>query len=327
MRSRSGTSPWLNLTLVIVSTMLTAASNEPTRVGPGRLADEEPPEPAFLCDLMVGTARHPLDDGGVGAGVGEEVHLVGIDFPPTVDLIFNHPPGGPVNLSRTVTASGGSFAFTAYFSPGFEGGWEVLAVQFGYGNLTCIDEVNVSVVTGHPFLDIGSHPFESEIAWLYQRRTTTGCSTDAFCADASVTREQMASFLARALNLPATATDFFGDDAGSVHEADINRLAAAGIASGCGSDRFCPTKPVAREQMASFLARALNLPATATDFFGDDTGSVHEADINRLAAAGIASGCGTDRFCPSGIVSRGQTAAFLERGLSDATVIPDDLDG
>jgi hypothetical protein len=69
--------------------------------------------------------------------------------------------------------------------------------------------------------------------------------------------------------------------------------------------------------MASFLSRALDLAATSTDYFTDDEGLSHEAAINRLAKSGITSGCGTNRFCPSGIVTRGQMAAFLRRGLAD----------
>ena len=69
--------------------------------------------------------------------------------------------------------------------------------------------------------------------------------------------------------------------------------------------------------MASFLSRALDLPATLSDSFGDDEASSHEAAINRLAAAGITSGCGPGRFCPDGIVTRGQMAAFLRRGLGE----------
>jgi hypothetical protein len=67
----------------------------------------------------------------------------------------------------------------------------------------------------------------------------------------------MASYLARALALPATGTDYFFDDAGSMHEGDINRVAAAGITSGCGGGRYCPDLSVTREQMAAFLRRAL----------------------------------------------------------------------
>jgi len=125
----------------------------------------------------------------------------------------------------------------------------------------------------------------------------------------------MASFIARARNLPAAGTDYFPDDAGSVHEADINRLAAAGISNGCGGGLYCPTAPVTREQMASFLARALGLAPAGTDYFSDDAGSIHEADINRLAAAGGTNGCMAGLYCPGSPVTREQMAAFLHRSL------------
>jgi hypothetical protein len=69
--------------------------------------------------------------------------------------------------------------------------------------------------------------------------------------------------------------------------------------------------------MATFLTRALDLPATATDYFTDDETNIHEDRINRLRAAAITFGCGPTTFCPDGIVTRGQMAAFLHRGLGD----------
>jgi hypothetical protein len=67
--------------------------------------------------------------------------------------------------------------------------------------------------------------------------------------------------------------------------------------------------------MASFLARAMALPAATTDYFADDAGSIHEADINRIAEARITLGCGAAAYCPGTIVSREQMAAFLHRAL------------
>jgi hypothetical protein len=67
----------------------------------------------------------------------------------------------------------------------------------------------------------------------------------------------MASFLVRAFDVPPTSQDFFTDDGGSIHEDEINALAAAGLAFGCTSTRFCPTNSVTREQMSAFLHRAL----------------------------------------------------------------------
>lgn len=167
--------------------------------------------------------------------------------------------------------------------------------------------------SGHPFTDIGDSKFENDIIWAWEEGITAGCSATRFCPDGLVTRGQMATFLVRALNLPATSTDYFSDDTGSVHESNINRLRASGITAGCGGTRFCPNGLVTRAQMATFLVRGYELPATSTDYFTDDTGLVHEANINRLRASGITSGCAPNRYCPSGIVTRGQMAAFLHR--------------
>jgi hypothetical protein len=167
------------------------------------------------------------------------------------------------------------------------------------------------------FVDIWSSKFRDDIVWLAEEGITSGCDFQLFCPDGSVTRAQMATFLTRALGLPATSHDYFTDDDASSHEASINRLAASGITAGCGGTRFCPNGLVTRAQMASFLTRALGLPATGHDYFTDDNASTHEASINRLAASGITAGCGGTQFCPNGVVTRGQMAAFLRRGLTD----------
>jgi len=53
--------------------------------------------------------------------------------------------------------------------------------------------------------------------------------------------------------------------------------------------------------------------------FSDDTGNIHEANIEAIAAAGITKGCNppiNDLYCPGSDVTRGQMAAFLVRALS-----------
>lgn len=170
-------------------------------------------------------------------------------------------------------------------------------------------------VPASPFNDTVGSPFYNDIMWLVDAGITSGCGNGKFCPRSAVTREQMASFLVRGLKLPATSTDFFSDDDSSGHRADINALAASKITGGCAEGRFCPSRIVTREQMASFLVRALDLPTTSVDYFADDAGSPHEADINRLAASGITGGCGTASFCPSASINREQMAAFLHRAI------------
>ncbi len=174
-----------------------------------------------------------------------------------------------------------------------------------------------------PFTDIANSSFKADITWLYANGVTTGCSTTTFCPLTTVTREQMASFLARMFALPATTTDYFTDDETSTHEVNINRLAAAGITTGCTPTTFCPRSPVTREQMASFLARAAELTVGAgRNYFSDDDSSIHEPNIDRIAAAGITTGCATWTYCPAGPVTREQMAAFLHRILVPAAVPP-----
>ena len=119
-----------------------------------------------------------------------------------------------------------------------------------------------------------------------------------------VSRGEVASVLVGALGLPAAGDDYFSDDDGSAaHESSINALREAGIVSGCGDDRdrYCPTDPVTRGELASVLVGALRLPAAGEDHFTDDDGSAHEPSINALREAGITRGCrdGPDRYCPS----------------------------
>jgi hypothetical protein len=165
------------------------------------------------------------------------------------------------------------------------------------------------------FSDDDTSPFVAEIEWLAASGITTGCQLDRFCPSSPVTRGEMASFLDRALALPAGGPDFFNDDAGSPHEEAINAIRAAGITSGCTATDFCPHARTTREQMATFLVRALQLTSSSTDYFSDDNGSMHESDVNALRESSITLGCTEKTFCPKTIVTREQMAAFLFRSF------------
>jgi hypothetical protein len=175
-----------------------------------------------------------------------------------------------------------------------------------------------------PFFDDDGNIHESAIVWLANAGITTGCNPptgDRFCPDDSVTRGQMAAFLTRALGLPSGEAEFV-DTGGSIFVRDIAAIADAGITLGCNppaNDRYCPDDPVTRAQMASFLARALQLDDGPTGTFVDvGEGSTHERTIAALAAAGITRGCNppdNTRFCPDEPITRAQMATFLFRAL------------
>ena len=176
-------------------------------------------------------------------------------------------------------------------------------------------------VTLTVFGDIAGQQFVNEIIWLAEEGTTRGCTDHSYCPNNPVTRAQMASFLARALDLqaPRQQAGFADVDPASVHGANIEALFAAQITAGCTQQplQYCPNNPVTRAQMASFLARALDLqaPRQQAGFADVDPASVHGANIEALFAAQITAGCTQQplQYCPNRPVTRAQMAAFLYR--------------
>ncbi len=159
------------------------------------------------------------------------------------------------------------------------------------------------------------------VHWKVAQGTGSGRYTPA----GGVNRAQMATFISRLITeskgtLPSNVTDAFDDDNGNTHENAINALAAAGVVGGKGNRRYAPDDVVTRDQMATFLVKAFEYRtkttlAAGTDAFDDDNGTTHEANINRSAAAGFASGTAARQYAPFGTVRRDQMASFLARVL------------
>ena len=174
--------------------------------------------------------------------------------------------------------------------------------------------------------DIGETIHEEDILWLWERGIALPCDEgpDHYCPDDPMIREDMAAFMARALDLPDPGVDYFVDDNSLPFEVDINRIRAAGITFGCNppeNTRYCPGDAVSRGQMSAFLGRAWDLvDGTGADLFDDDDNSIFEDDIDRLGTAGITFGCNPPAnamFCRDDLVSRGQMASFIARALRD----------
>ena len=176
-----------------------------------------------------------------------------------------------------------------------------------------------------PFGDLGATVHARGVGCAAWWGVAAGRTPTTFDPAGAVTRGQLASFVARTLeaagmDLPASAPGAFADDAGSVHEARIDQLAALGVVSGRANGTYAPDAVVTRAEMATFLARAHDVVsaadlATGPDRFADDDGSVHAGNIDKVAAAGLAGGTSATTFAPSAPVQRGQMATFLARSI------------
>jgi subtilisin family serine protease len=165
------------------------------------------------------------------------------------------------------------------------------------------------------FRDIGGSVHRGSILKVADAGITSGCAADAYCPGGTVTRGQIATFLTRALDLPAGTASFRDVPANHPHAAGIAAVASAGITKGCARASFCPGAGLTRGQMAALLHRALDLPAGTASFRDVPANHPHAAGIAAVAAASITSGCGSGRFCPDATVTRGQMASFLARAL------------
>ncbi len=153
----------------------------------------------------------------------------------------------------------------------------------------------------------------------------TECGPGEFCPTVPVQRWVMAVWLVRLLDgtdpPPVGSTRFADVDESQWWAPYVDRLADLGVTDGCATEpaRFCPTETVTRARMASFLVRAFGLAGGRSGRFVDTGGSVHEPNIDALAAAGVTSGrttSGPPRYCPDRDTNRAQMATFLTRALA-----------
>lgn len=133
------------------------------------------------------------------------------------------------------------------------------------------------------------------------------------------------------LTAPPAGPGTFVDDDDSVHEANIETIAAADITRGCNppaNNRFCPEDTFTRGQGAAFLYRAFNIRPAGGAGFVDIGDSVFQTEINALATLGITRGCNppvNDRFCPEDPITRAQWASMVVRALGLTEGAGDDL--
>ena len=227
---------------------------------------------------------------------------------------------GTLNGQETVITRGGRTFRTAL---GMRSTMYNISGGSGVGTAVCD-----GVAPSAGFTDVGAaSPHLNDINCIAALEITTGTAPGIYSPAASVTRWQMAIFLARTaavlgVVLPPGASQGFVDLGGLSVEAvtAINQIRQLGITTGTTATTFDPNGVVNRWQMALFLTRLHPqvggvLPAGADQGFTDLTGLSPEAitAVNQLAELGITLGTAPGSFSPSNPVAREQMASFLAR--------------
>jgi hypothetical protein len=164
--------------------------------------------------------------------------------------------------------------------------------------------------------DITDGPHAPAVGALMEARILLGREEGTFAPSGTLTRGQLATTLARALELQRTDSQPFDDVAGSVHADAIAAAAAAGVVEGFEDGTFRPQQPVTRAQLASMIARARGLSAPSLlPAYPDIDGSVHTQAIAAVIDAGIVRGFPDGTFRPQATATRAQTATFVLNSL------------
>lgn len=245
---------------------------------------------------------------------------------PHIFLHFDEPDDSPVDF-LPFTRGWREEVASDFFFHGIEQGrgFRLEVVVNGYQPATFSGLVADLEQTGAmqlPLTRIGrdvpdDSPHAQGVEWVLVEGLATGFADGSFGPDQPVTRAQMATYLARALALEPGEQTFADVPEDFVHAEAISAVAQAGITEGIAPDIFAPALPVRRDQMATFLTRALELEPGEATFVDVEAGSIHAGAIAAVADLEITVGFDDGTFRPSQPVTRAQMATFLFRSLAD----------
>ncbi|MFD1929307.1 S-layer homology domain-containing protein [Sporosarcina siberiensis] len=164
------------------------------------------------------------------------------------------------------------------------------------------------------------HKFKNYIDHLVELDAIGGYPDGTFRAESNVTRGQAAKILAVALKMPLInpATPTFKDvPKTNGFYTYIETLAAKGIIAGNPDGTFKSQNSLTRAQVAAIIANSFDLAERSYVEFKDvDRNQWYYLNIDKLATSEITVGYPGNLFKPSGIVTRGEIAAFISRGIN-----------
>ena len=153
------------------------------------------------------------------------------------------------------------------------------------------------------FADTRNHWAKDAIDFVSARGLVSGMSGTTYAPDASTTRAQLWTILARQNDADLTGGSIW-------YEKAQNWAKEKGISDGAN-----PNGTINRAQMVTMLWRAMGQPAagSAASFTDVPTDSYYAQAVAWAVENGITAGVGGGRFDPNSTCTRGQIATFLYR--------------
>jgi len=172
------------------------------------------------------------------------------------------------------------------------------------------------LITDADYTDVpATHQNYSDVMFLLERGIID--DVNVYGINDIVTREEVAVMVAKALGLDGTqrTTNFSDVPASHKNSGYIQSAVEAGVIKGYSDGTFKPDNKVTRGQMAAFLGRAFDLPASSTTFKDVKSTDTGAEFVGRLAAANITTGYSDGTFKPNANLTRAHISVFIARAL------------
>lgn len=163
--------------------------------------------------------------------------------------------------------------------------------------------------------------YYDSVYWAVAKGVTSGTGDNNFTPNRTCTRQEVVTFLWRAMGQPepeTTVNPFTDVPENSYYYKAVLWASEHGITSGSGDGKFSPGRTCSRKEVVTFLWRTMNKPAgTGSNPFTDITKDYSYDAILWANANSITTGTSATTFNPNGTCSRGQVATFLYRTFED----------
>ena len=173
----------------------------------------------------------------------------------------------------------------------------------------------------NPFVDVAPGDYYyTPVQWAvnHNPQITNGTGANTFSPEATCTRDQIVTFLWRAMGCPEPTNrqnPFVDVQPGDYFYKPVLWAVEKGITNGMDATHFGPTVPCSRAHVVTFLWRAYGRPSAAGNnpFWDVPAGQYYTDAVLWAVSKNITNGIDATHFGPDNPCQRGQIVTFLYR--------------
>lgn len=166
--------------------------------------------------------------------------------------------------------------------------------------------------------DTNTHWAATTVDTFVKLGVVTGYADGSFHPNASITRAEFATLIAKVFDLSSSQGSAMSDVSGHWAEASIRSLQGKGVLSGYPDGTFKPNQEIKRSEMIAIISRIMDLTnviTTEAPVFTDLEQTWNKEQLLQAAAAGIITGDGKGEFHPTNSASRAEALTIVLRVL------------